>query len=70
MAEELLFEAIYEKGLNISDISTLEQIGEELQLPRVRLQPVNFFTAAIVSYMAIQASRPLQDSAGAVRQQE
>ncbi|CAL5229761.1 g13145 [Coccomyxa viridis] len=35
-AEERLFEAIYEKGLNISDISTLEQIGEELQLPEVK----------------------------------
>ena len=38
-AEEMLFEAIYEKGLNISDSSTLEQIGEELQLPEVKLLP-------------------------------
>ncbi len=40
-AEDLLFEAIYEKGLNISDISTLEHIGEELQLPEVL--PLLFF---------------------------
>ena len=38
-AEDLLFEAIYEKGKNISDIATLEQIGEQLQLPGVRLLP-------------------------------
>ena len=42
LAEELLFESIYEKGLNISDLSTLEQIGEELQLPRVSLQRLDF----------------------------
>ena len=38
-AEDLLFEAIYENGKNVSDIITLEQIGEQLQLPGVRLLP-------------------------------
>ena len=37
-AEDLLFEAIYENGKNVS-IATLEQIGERLQLPGVRLLP-------------------------------
>ncbi len=39
-AEDLLFEAVYENGKNISDIATLEQLGEELQLPGVRLFPL------------------------------
>ena len=34
-AEDLLFEAIYEKGMNVSDITALEQLGEQLHLPRV-----------------------------------
>jgi hypothetical protein len=38
-AEDLLFEAIYENGKNVSDIATLEQIRERLQLPGVRLLP-------------------------------
>ena len=33
-AEDLLFEAIYEKGMNVSDITVLEQLGEQLHLPR------------------------------------
>ena len=45
-AEDLLFEAIYEKGLNISDIATLEQIGEELQLPRVEQLPLDLFKSS------------------------
>ena len=34
-AEDLLFEAIYEKGMNVSDIAVLEQLGEQLHLPGV-----------------------------------
>ena len=34
-AEDLLFEAIYEKGMNVSDITVLEQLGEQLHLSGV-----------------------------------
>ena len=34
-AEDLLFEAIYEKGMNVSDVTVLEQLGEQLHLPGV-----------------------------------
>ena len=34
-AEDLLFEAIYEKGMNVSNITVLEQLGEQLHLPGV-----------------------------------
>ncbi len=35
-AEDLLFDAIYERGLNISDEATLSRLGEELGLSGVR----------------------------------
>ena len=34
-AEELLFEAIYERGQNVADAATLQALGEELGLNRV-----------------------------------
>ena len=37
-AEDLLFEAIYEKGTNVSDVTVLEQLGEQLHLPGVTKQ--------------------------------
>jgi predicted DsbA family dithiol-disulfide isomerase len=34
-AEDVLFEAIYERGLNVSDEATLSRLGEELGLAGV-----------------------------------
>ena len=59
-AEDLLFEAIYEKGLNISDISTLERIGEELQLPNVEQLPLNVFIVALCQHTILQYAQTLQ----------
>ena len=57
-AEDLLFEAIYEKGLNISDVSTLEQIGEELQLPGVSLLPYPCLATVVMSCIDDQRMQP------------